>query len=195
MSKRLCTLLALALVFVVGGVLAVSAKDWYLPSPIAICLGDDDCAVEEFCLKQLGNCDGFGECVNRLPEVVQCLAVWDPVCGCDGQTYSNGCYAHQAGVSIDHYGECTRTCFDNEDCSPGQFCAKPLGECDAEGECIDRLPDIVQCFAVWDPVCGCDGQTYSNGCYAQKAAANIDYLGECGAEPDDEPVEAVPLAK
>ena len=194
MSKGLRGAMVGSAAIVASGALFVSAKDWAVPSPITICLDDDDCAVEEFCLKPLGDCAGLGECVDRLPEIIQCLTVWDPVCGCDGQAYSNGCYAYKAGVSVDQYGECIGRCFDYADCPADQFCAKPLGECDGEGECVDRLPEIVQCRAVWDPVCGCDGQTYSNGCYAQKAAVNIDCLGECGAGPADEPVE-MPISR
>jgi hypothetical protein len=150
-----------------------------VPKPIRLCLDNDDCAADQYCLKALGECDGRGHCVDRLDDLVQCLAVWDPVCGCDGQTYSNGCYAAKAAVSIDHPGECVEACFDNADCPPDEYCVTPLGECDGPGECIDRLDDLVQCLAVWDPVCGCDGQTYSNGCYAAKAAVSIDYPGEC----------------
>jgi len=35
------------------------------------------------------------------------------------------------------------------------------------------------CITIWDPVCGKDGKTYSNACFAKLAGAGIDYKGEC----------------
>ena len=35
------------------------------------------------------------------------------------------------------------------------------------------------CPADWDPVCGVDGNTYSNICYADRQNVEIDYAGVC----------------
>ena len=35
-----------------------------------------------------------------------CLVFYLPVCGCNGITYSNGCFAGIAGMSIAYDGEC-----------------------------------------------------------------------------------------
>jgi len=35
-----------------------------------------------------------------------CITLWDPVCGKDGKTYSNACFARVAGVEIDYKGVC-----------------------------------------------------------------------------------------
>jgi hypothetical protein len=42
------------------------------------------------------------------PEIM-CQGVYEPVCGCDGVTYPNGCEAGKYGASIDHDGECGTT--------------------------------------------------------------------------------------
>ena len=50
-----------------------------------------------------GAADQLGTCTPR-PEV--CTDIFDPVCGCDGTTYSNLCDANAAGVDISGTGAC-----------------------------------------------------------------------------------------
>jgi len=35
-----------------------------------------------------------------------CKSAYEPVCGCDGETWGNDCFARQAGVSVLHSGSC-----------------------------------------------------------------------------------------
>jgi len=49
-----------------------------------------------------------GACIDStlINDSIACLAVYDPVCGCDGVTYSNSCYANGSGVKSYIPGEC-----------------------------------------------------------------------------------------
>ena len=45
-------------------------------------------------------------CKGAPLEDTACTAQYDPVCGCDGETYSNACTARVAGVNSWVKGEC-----------------------------------------------------------------------------------------
>jgi hypothetical protein len=141
------------------------------------CTASGDCPPGHYCAKADGDCGGEGRCMER-PEV--CLAIYDPVCGCDGRTYSNSCVAAAAGVSVAHRGPCVATneCSSQGDCPESSYCAKEPGDCGGKGVCRARPQG---CPDVWDPVCGCDGRTYGNDCEAAAAGASVAYRGECEA--------------
>jgi hypothetical protein len=77
-------------------------------APPGLCGGADEftCSAGAFCKYGIGMCDtpvAVGVC-TPVPEV--CTEIFAPVCGCDGVTYSNSCFADAAGVNVDHEGEC-----------------------------------------------------------------------------------------
>jgi len=78
------------------------------------------------------------------------------VCGCDGITYPDACYALRAGVTSWTIGQC-ETCINPSQIDPNMGC-----------------PDV------WDPVCGCDNVTYSNSCDAYNHAGVTSWtIGVC----------------
>jgi hypothetical protein len=95
------------------------------------------------------------------------------IVGCTG----NSAEPPMATVVKGEESEGPSVCLENADCGDeAQYCAKPPGECDGEGECLVR-PEL--CTDDWRPVCGCDGRTYSNPCGAASAGQSVAYDGEC----------------
>lgn len=78
-----------------------------------------------------------------------CPNVFQPVCGSNGQTYSNEC---QLKIAV---------------CQGEQVTQVSEGECGRPGPACMQL-----CSADYKPVCGSDGRTYPNECNLEVAACN-----------------------
>lgn len=81
------------------------------------------------------------------------------------------------------------TCENNTDCDgDNTYCKKQPGDCDGKGTCMPR-PEMY--MTIYDPVCGCDGQTYPSMLDAASNGVNVDYRGECRDTSCDDDTEAL----
>jgi hypothetical protein len=129
------------------------------------------CAPGFYCPSH--DCQSPGQCV---PATIACPDIWTPVCGCDGKNYPNACWADVAAVIVAQEGTCDGSCAQGPrwPCAPGSYC--PSHDCQSADQCV---PATIACPDIWSPVCGCDGKSYPNACWADAAAVIIAHDGTC----------------
>ncbi|GFW86533.1 hypothetical protein TNCV_4333171 [Trichonephila clavipes] len=143
-------------------------------------------------------CQGV-ECPNsqvcQLDEhrnaICRCNAVCSddmrPVCGSDGRTYSNECTLR---VEACKFRKNIRVVYSGE-CSAGKnpcenIVCGPFEDCNIDKYGIASCQCQPSCEYVMKPVCGSNGQTYSNECELQRNAClmkrhvTVVYKGACG---------------
>ncbi len=138
------------------------------------------CNSGQFCELLSCGSSAFGNC---LASPVGCPKNLSPVCGCDGVTYGNDCLRQVAGVGKASDGSCPAagacTIGVASSCGANQLCrAATTGTCSGTGSCVG-IP--TPCPMIVLPVCGCDGNTYNNGCEANNAGTNVASNGKCGS--------------
>lgn len=114
---------------------------------------------------------GSAQCIDEslINLNVMCPAIWAPVCGCDGNTYSNYCEAtNYGGVTAWTDGECTGlTCLPIPTGVDFGMCDMALGIAMTDSGCVS----LSGCGYI-----GSDGIDYSLGFFSSSYACNASCL-------------------
>lgn len=156
---------------------------WLVPcgSSTTGVVGPECDAEHPFCMLRY-HCDfALGRCMEDRPVIA---------CGIDAQCPSDSFCCEYVGACMpaDRQEACFAPpmgtwfpCLTNEDCEirgtdpvGSWYCAG--SGCGTPGGCTYRERD---CGGEVVPVCGCDGMTYTNSCWASTTAIRVAYEGEC----------------
>ena len=147
-----------------------------LPDGGSSCATNSDCGTGLYCKKE--SCGAATGLCTGEPDFMVCFHEsrdgGQSACGCDHQTYLNDCEAASYGVNVNFEGPCpplpSGPCTSQSDCGDQSyaelvFCMPT--KCGAAAGVCTAIPGA--CPMLSHPVCGCDGQLYPNGCFAEHA--------------------------
>ena len=158
-----------------------------------------DCVRDGLCEACVNDCDidcsgaadwsDFGAVSCAVLGLADCCNRPEGACtGANASTFPNcmvtqqeACEIH-GGTYLGHGTSCPQECggLAGTPCEAGQFCKYPIGTCnvaDRQGLCL-QIPDNCP-LDIYNPVCGCDGVTYTYDCFADMAEQSVDFEGEC----------------